>query len=132
MDTNELVKNMLLEVDVNKIVRDEVRLAISGDIQRELTKVVRTELEKLIETEIDIALNSPINTNDGWGKKEQYDSFEDLFKGEFKSRLDGTYEMKKTIRGAVEAKVTKLFNEQYKGLIDKFVASITEETKAGK
>ena len=123
MDINieALVKEKIEDVDVGSLVRSEIRKELSGDIKRSIKEVMRCEIGDIIRTEIDIVMTTlPISTDDGWGKKEEFVSFEELFKKEFYSRLNSSWEMKKEVSKVVKAHVESLFNRHEEN-INKYV-----------
>ena len=123
----EYIMREIREIDITQIVREEVRKQISGDIAREIAKSVRSGIDQIINTEIEIVLSKGVETDDGWGKKVQYKSFEDLFKEEFQKKLNSNYEMKKMLEKAVQDHVAMLFRQSYDEVSKKVVDGLLKK-----
>ena len=118
MTIEELIKEQIEQLDIKSMVQYEIKKLISDDVKREITKVTKEEIQRIIKTEIEICMSKGIQTDDGWGKKESYTSFEELFKKHFKAALDSTYEMKRTIENHVKQKTETLVKEQTRQIVD--------------
>ena len=123
MDIEQYIQDQVEQIDISAIVRQEVRANITDDIRKQIHAVVNREIEAIIKKEITFAMSQPISTDDGWGKKEAYPSIEALFKEKFASKLESSWEMKKTISREVQNKVNDLFNKS----VHDVIAKITEE-----
>jgi len=129
LNVNEYLENALKEIDLTDLVREEIREMVRGDVQRQIKEAVKKQVDEIIETEIEIALSAPVHTDDGWGNKGDYPDFEALFKDVFRKKLNATWDMKGVIQKQVEAKVKKLFQDNFKVAIDKIVATMLEMGK---
>lgn len=124
LDINEFLKEHLESIDLPQLVRWEIRTEISGEIKRQIQSIVKKEIENIVETEIDIVMSKGIKTDDGWGKIEEYKSFEDLFKRTFSNKLNNDWEMKKVIEKHVSDNVKKLFQENLKTVVSKISSEL--------
>jgi len=125
MDLTEILKNKIEEIDLDVIVRGEIKELISYDVKESIRSIVKKEIEDIIHEEIKSVMKKPIKTDDGWGNKNEYPDFESLFKSEFANRLNRTWEMKSTIEKAVKDRVSALFNANLTEVVQKFVDSIS-------
>jgi hypothetical protein len=130
MDTTELVQQMLDGVDIEALVRSEVRKLIDRNVQEAIKSTVLRFTNEMVEKEINIVLKAePIKTDDGWGKREEYENFEELFKKHFRDKLNNDWEMKKTIDGYVKQHIEKLYESQYKVAVEKVISEMTKTIK---
>ena len=118
MTIEELIKDQIEQLDIKSMVQYEIKKLISDDVKRGITKVTKEEIQRIIKTEIEICMSKGVQTDDGWGKKENYTSFEEFFKKHFKTALDSTYEVKKTIENHVKQTTATLVKEQTKQIVD--------------
>lgn len=124
MTIEDLIKEQIENLDVKNLVQIEIRKLISDDVKREITKSVKDGVKNIIDTEIEICMSKEILTDDGWGKKESYTSFEELFKKQFRAALDSSYEMKRTIENHVKSKTESLVKEQSKQIIEALLKTL--------
>ena len=125
IDIDKYLKEQLEQVEITNLVIAEIKNLISTDIRKQITKAVRDQIDILIKDEIDIYLSGPVDTDDGWGKKVYYESFEMLFKKEFNERIKATYDVKRIIEKRVSEQVKSLFTDRYEEVIDKIVSGLT-------
>jgi len=124
IDINEYIKDQLDQVYISHLVIAEIRNEIRGDIKRQINSVVRNKIDKIIAEEVEICLSSgEVNTDDGWGKKNTHASFEELFKKEFREKIDKNWDMKKAVSKGVKDKVESLFRSN----IEEVKARIVQE-----
>jgi hypothetical protein len=123
----DLIKEQIQNIDINGLVKDEVRRLVSDDIKRELVKITKDQITKIIETEIDICMSKGVQTDDGWGKKNTYPSFEDMFKKTFAERLNASYDMKSTIERHIKDKVDLMVKAETKQLVDALTKTLTSK-----
>lgn len=133
--TNELVEKIIKEAIgdylnertikavLKEVVKDFVRKEFVSYFSAESNKYVNN----LIEEEIKNILSQEVNTDDGWGRTSHYDSFKDLFKAEFRKKLDSTWEMKNIIERAVKDEMKKLFEEKAKEITPKIHNMVLDE-----
>jgi hypothetical protein len=133
MDLQEVILQKVNELNIEEMVKEIIKEQLSHDVRREINRQVESKVSKLIEVEFDIQMKQPVKTDDGWGKKETYSSFEELFKTHFRKAMDSTYEVKNQIGRIVKEK-TEAMVKEYSTAICKKVAEeiITKcDTKAG-
>jgi hypothetical protein len=129
MDIEKYIVSQLEAIDIREIVVGEVHQAVSEDIRQKISEVIRTKINSIVDEEIELALSKGITTDDGWGKRVQYKSFEELFKQEFRAKFDNTWEVKNTIEKVVKEKVNTLFTASFKEVTDKIVAELVRASK---
>lgn len=117
MTIEDLIKEQIEQLDIKELVRIEIRNMISDDVKREIRKVTTDETKAIIRTEIEKVMAKGVQTDDGWGKKEIYKSFEEMFKKTFAEQLNSKYEIQKVVQEYVKAEVTKLVNERTKDIV---------------
>lgn len=114
-------------IDVSEIVRGEVYRQIGDEIKRQIAKAVRDGVDKIVLTEIEIVMSKPVETDDGWGKRAKYASFEELFKKEFREKLDNNWDMKRILEKAVKDRVEELFKKSYADVTKKITDEMTNQ-----
>lgn len=120
----DFIKDQIEQLDIKQMVQSEIRGLISADVKREITKVTKEEIQQIIKTEIEICMSKGVQTDDGWGRKENYDSFEVLFKKYFREALDNIYEVKRTISDYVKTETNKLVGEKTKEIVEALKKSL--------
>jgi hypothetical protein len=120
------VRVELEQMDLKDIIVTEVRRAISEGVAKDIVEKISSVSESLITDEIQKVLAGEVKTNDGWGKKETYPSFEDLFKSKLGDKLKDRYEVGKIIDKKVNERVASLFNQDYNKVIEKIVDEISK------
>jgi len=116
MNLEEILKNQIENLDIESLVRYEVQNLVSSTISTEISKITKEELSKIIKSEIAVSMSRGVKTDDGWGKKEEFESFEQLFKTYFTNALNDKYEIQKIIRDYVRTEVTKLVEDKTKDI----------------
>lgn len=129
MDFNKYIEQQVQEIDIAAMVRQEIREQIGSQFQREYKSAIRNGIDQIIRDEIEVCMREPIKTDDGWGNRTTYSSFEDLFKKEFRERLSKTYEVNRTIEKQVKEYVATLFNNEYKQVVDSIVNGLVADKK---
>lgn len=118
INIEDLIKQQVEEMDIRGIVKEIIREQITPTAKQEIKEFTKKRVGEMINIEIEEALSKGVSTDDGWGKKESFESFEAMFKIEFKRRLSEEYSIKRTIQGVIEQKVKTLFNEKTKEIQD--------------
>lgn len=113
------------QMDLTGIVESEVRKFIVSCVSKGTLSSVNDIAKNMITEEIKKCLEDKITTDDGWGKRETYDSFQALFSKTFKRKMDESYEVKKEIEKQVSARVQSLINQEYTRIIAKIVDGIS-------
>ena len=126
MEIEKLIEKQIAGIDYEYLVRDEIRRSLTGDIKREIHSVIKNRVEELINLEIDIVLSGKVFTDDGWGKKGQYDSFETLFKSVFHEKLNSSWDMKRLLENKVKERVSALFENKKAEAVEKVVDEMTK------
>ena len=107
----KIINNQIKSLDIKSLVEDEIRNAVDSSIRTETKNVVRSKLDKIVDEEINLLLDEPVETNDGWGKIEKFDSFKNLFKTTFLKKLNENWEMKRSIERIVSERTNQLIKE---------------------
>lgn len=127
MNIEQYIEDQLQNVDIKSIVVNEVKNQVGKEIFAAIKRLTEQEITTIIKKEIEIALTQPVSTDDGWGKKEKFDSFDTMFRKVFAEKLNNSYEIKGTIKKMVEEKVSKLYEQNKKEAIERVVSSITSK-----
>ena len=125
MTLEEILKEQIENIDVEQLVKDQVSKAVSNKMYSVLENIIKDELKSIIRVEAEkIMLSGPIKTNDGWGKEEEYPSFEDMFKLLFKKSLDSKYEIQHIFKDIATRKMHELMKEQKDQIIKSILLQI--------
>lgn len=108
----DLIKDQIEQLDIKELVLIEIRRLISDDVKREITKTTKEEILRIIKTEVEIQMSKGVKTDDGWGKKESYSSFEEMFKKFFSESLNNKYEIQKVVQEYVKTETKKLVDQK--------------------
>lgn len=113
------------EMDLGFYVREEVRVLISKDVRETIQKIIVEEARVMVTTEIDKIMDGPVETDDGWGKKNSYPSFADLFKKEVKAAFSASWDAKRLIEQKTKERVDALIKGEYGRIVEKVVDGLT-------
>ena len=123
MDIETLVKEQIENMNLDNIVAEQVRKIISEPLRRTIEKYTAERIKELIDIEIQAVLSKPVNTDDGWGKRRIYTTFEELYKQTFAEAINNKYEIQRNIEQWVKNSVSALF----KSNADAVLKKVTEE-----
>lgn len=113
-------------MDLPGIIESEVRQCIASGVGKEIVASVSAVAKHMIAEEVRKALDGEVKTDDGWGKKNAYPNFEQLFRQKFKAAMDDTYEVKRVIEKQVAERVQSLIKQDYNKVIEKIVDEISK------
>ena len=119
------VKQEMEEMDLKGIIEAEVRHSISNGVGKEIVSSVNAVAKHMIAEEVRKALDGEVKTDDGWGQRVVYKSFEELFRSTLKKNMDEKYEVKKEIERLVKQRVESLIKQDYNRILEKIVDDIT-------
>lgn len=119
------VKAEVESLDIQDMVAGFVQGFIAQSAGKEIIAIVREEAKKLVGSEVAKCLAGPVSTNDGWGEKKHYDSFEDLFRSTLRSALNSKHDVHREIKKLVEARVSALIKNDYNKILEKMVDDLT-------
>ena len=125
INIESLVKERIENMDLDFVVKEIIGSLITKDVRETINKVVKEECLAMIRERIAVILNGPVKTDDGWGKREEYPSFADLFKKEIAARMNDSYDVNREIAKQVESRVKSIMDNQYKEVIEKIVNELT-------
>ena len=114
----DFIKEQIEQLEIKGLVQNEIRRLISDDVKREIMKVTKEEIQRIVRTEIEIQMSKGVKTDDGWGKKENFSSFEEMFKKHFAEALNNRYEMQNVIRDHITKETKKLVEQKTKEIVD--------------
>ena len=129
---NFIVDNDTLE----KLIKESIESKLDEiDFTYEFHNVIRQKLEekaeeyvnKRLKEEIEKVMKEPVHTNDGWGHRSDYESFEDLFKQTFSERMNRDWDIRRTIERTVEEKTDQLLKNKTKAVTEKIQDMILAE-----
>lgn len=120
---NEMLENIIRESVDNYINEYSVDRAIENVVKDKIKDKLDTfsneYIKKKINESIDYVLKGEIDTDDGWGKRKHYDSFEDMFKARFNEKLNTDWEMRRIIETTVKERLDTLFKSKTKEVTQK-------------
>jgi hypothetical protein len=125
INIESLVKERIEDMDLDDMVREAINGLITKQVKDEIVKVVQRECLRMVETEIVKCMEGEVKTNDGWGKKETFESFEILFKKTITEKLKGGWEAEKIIAKKVAERVDSIMKDQYAAVVEKIVNELT-------
>jgi hypothetical protein len=125
INIESLVKERIEDMDLDFMVKEIIGSLITKDVRETINRAVKEECLVMIRERIANALDGPVSTDDGWGKKEEYPTFADLFKREMSARMKDSYDVRREIGKQVEARVRSIMENQYKEVIEKIVNELT-------
>ncbi|MFA5387728.1 MAG: hypothetical protein WC322_05100 [Candidatus Paceibacterota bacterium] len=120
------VQAELEEMDLKGLIESVLANEISRIAKKELIDQVRDAATKLVSEQIRVILDGPINTDDGWGVRENYPSFEDLFKKHLAKAMNEKWEVKREIEKQVSSRIDSLIKQDYQKVIGKIVDEISK------
>lgn len=129
LDIETLVKQQVTHefesLDLRGLVEDVVRAEIQQSVAMSIVQDTRDLAQSMIREEIRRFLDGNVETDDGWGKKASYDSFEDLFRATFKKSMSDQFKVKREIDQQVKARVDSLVKQDFSKVIEKIVDELT-------
>jgi len=102
------IEKELKEFDLKDMVKD----FIDNYMKHKLKDFADDYIREKVNESINEALSKEINTDDGWGRREHYDNFEDMFKQKFNEKLNTDWEMKRQIEQVVRERLDELFKKK--------------------
>lgn len=129
----ENVNSYLEQVNFNEVLKETIREIVRERIGNELQYSAEKYVNELVKEEIENILKEPVKIDDGWGHKQNYSSFEDLFKDVFKAKINTTWEMQRTIETVIKDRVEEFMKAKAKEVTEKAVGLVIDELgKSGK
>lgn len=116
MTIEELVKEQVQEMDMSEIVRQEIRRIIERDVAPEIKRSITMNVSEYVKSEIERILQEGVKTDDGWGSKTTYSTFEELFKQTFKKAISSNYEIQRIIENSVKTKMDEFLKTKSKDI----------------
>lgn len=116
MTIEELVREQVQEMDMSEIVRQEIRKIIERDVSPEIKKSIGANVAEYVKAEIEMIFQKGVKTDDGWGSKTTYSTFEELFKQTFKKAISSNYEIQRIIENSVKARMDEFLKTKSKDI----------------
>jgi len=126
MDIEKIVQDQISEINFSALVGAIAEKIIRKDLMESIKKAVNEKVTTLIYDGINDVFNQPVQTDDGWGKRESYACFNDLFKKVLKEKLDGNWDAKRVMEKAIKERTDALVNTEWNRVIQKTVDEITK------
>ena len=134
METKEILRELIHDsLDngfVSSCIREEVQEIIKRDFARELRQVTedlcRKVSEKYINEEIQKVISGRCSVSDGWGKVEEYGSFDEFVKSQIEKNLRSTWKVSDLVRKAVKDTIECYANHGINKKIDMGVDEVLE------
>ncbi len=125
INIESLVKERINDMDLEFAVKETIGGLITKEVREIINRIIKEECVKMIAIEIKKMLDGPVKTDDGWGHKEEYPSFMDLFKKEMSVRMKDSYDVKREIGKQVENRVKSIMDNQFREVVEKIVSELT-------
>ena len=126
MTFEQFLEKQIQGVDLEEIVRQEIRNMISADTRAAIRDIVNKKIETMIVDEFETVISGKVETDDGFGDRQEFESFEELFKKTFRERLNKTYEVKRLLDNLMKDRIDRFLNDNRKDVVKKFVDEVTE------
>jgi hypothetical protein len=126
MTIEDLIKEQIEQLNIKELVQNEIRRLVSDDVKREITKVTKEEVQRIIRTEVEIQMSKGVKTDDGWGKKESYNSFEEMFKKHFAEALNSKYEIQNIVKKHITDETKRLVDAKTSDIVKLLKSQLTE------
>ncbi len=119
------VNREIQDIDIEGIIKSQIRDIIANGVGKEIVASVAAVSKHMIAEEVRMALDGEVKTDDGWGKRAVYPSFEELFRTTFRKDMEAKYEVKREIEKQVAARVQSLVKQDYNKVIEKIVNELS-------
>lgn len=126
MTIEDLVKSQLDQIDFSDLIREEFKEMFRSKINSEFSSITKEEIQSIIKSEVSEIMANPITIQDGWSKTDQYNSFEEFFKKEFKKALNDRYQIQNFISDHIKNETKKLVEAKTKEIVDALKAELTK------
>lgn len=126
------VQQELSHMDVPSLIEGEIGKFITKIAEQKMKTAVNEVANSIITEEITKVLDGPVSTDDGWGRREKYDSFDDLVRVTFKKKLDDSYAVKTNIQKWVKERINTLFNNEQSAILKKITDEMVATTKSNR
>lgn len=126
VDVEKLIQSRIDDMDFETLARDEMRSYIKDAAEAELKKVTREEIQAIIKGAIAEAMQNGVETNDGWGKVEKFESFEQMFKIYLKKALNETYNIRNTVETFIKNETKNLVEKHSNEIAEVIKRSLTK------
>ena len=136
IDIEELLKEKIESIDVEGIIHEAVSDRVDRQVHAEIRAitepVVREKIDALIGGQVEEYLSGQVSTDDGWGGKKTYESFEAMFKKLFKERMaNNAWGVKKQIETQVKGRIDALFKKEHdvvmQAISDNLIGYVTKK-----
>lgn len=135
--TQEMVDTIIRE-EVLKTIDDGIEIRVYESFRHELSKKIDSAVQviadekgvEILKQYIEQLSDEKIVVDDGWNKRETFDSLFDLYKSELKKTLTEyslTSNLKKIISGIVERDVNNSLKEVQNEVVNKYLAKKTAD-----
>lgn len=125
MDLEKIVKDQLEGINFSALAGSIVEKMVRKELRDLINESVKQRVDALVFEGINSVFDEPVSTDDGWGKKESYASFRELFKKVLRERLDGNWEAKRVLEKAIKERTDALVTTEWKRVIQKAVDELT-------
>lgn len=126
IDLEMEIKEKLKDIDLVGIVREEIAIIVGKESSGFIKQYIKEKCNNLVDKNIEVILSEGIETDDGWGEKKKFLSFNDLFKQELKKRMKDSYEFNRVVERKVSEKITALMNKEYTAVVDKIISALID------
>lgn len=124
---NDTLEKLIKESIESKLDEIDFTYEFDNVIRKKLEEKAEEYVDKRLKDEIEKVMKEPVHTNDGWGHRSDYESFEDLFKQTFCERMSKDWDIRRTIEKTVEEKTDLLLKKKTKAVTEKIQDMILSE-----
>ncbi len=121
----KLLSDKIKDIDIESMVNSLITSLLTTEVRRKISDAVNKNIDNIIKDEIDLVLEGGVETDDGFGKQETYESFDQLFKKIFYEKLSGQYQVKNLVEQSIKRKVDELYQQQSKQILAKITEGFT-------
>ena len=126
MKVEELLEKQIQGFGLEEMVKEIISKMISADTRAAIRDIVNKKIETMIVDEFETVISGKVETDDGFGDKQEFGSFEGLFKKTFRERLNEDYGVKRLLENVVRSRIDRFLDENRKEVVKKFVDEVTE------
>lgn len=132
LSNKKFINQFLSDDEIKDIIDDKIRSIITQEVNHEVRQLIRTSIDNIIESEVAgmtiNILSGPVTIDNGWGNKQMYNSFDDMFKGELRSKItDRNIEMQ--VGKIMREKIDALTKDKMQVVADMLLKELNKEIK---
>ncbi len=123
---DKIIENYISEMDLAYLVKAEIINLISKDVRNIMNDIIEKQAKEIVLSEIKNYLDGPIKTDDGWGKKNEWPSLQEMFKTVLHQKMNDHYDIKREIKNQVENRIDKWMKGQWSEVVKKVIDEVLQ------